>query len=235
MRIRPDLNTTPRSPTPQDPRAEEAPHQSIPVRPLRITGGTAKNRKLISPKTGRKAEIRPTSDRVREAVFSILGDRVRNAYVLDIFAGTGSLGIEALSRGAAQAVFVDQSSLCLNLIRRNLELCFPDIPARLLRLDLRNAGNYSQLQDLVSGGKKFQLIFLDPPYEKKLAETALTMVDKTGILAADGTAVAEERWNAALPDRIGSLALRKNRRYGETGIWFYENDPSPAGAGYNPF
>lgn len=202
---------------------------------LRITGGTAKNRKLISPKAGRHADVRPTSDRVREAVFSILGDRVWRAYVLDIFAGTGSLGLEAISRGAAQVVFVDQSSLCLNLIRRNLEQCFAGFPARFLRLDLRSAGSCKRLQDLVSGKSKFQLIFIDPPYEKKLAETALTMVDKTGILAADGIVVAEGRWSAALPDRIGFLALQGHRRYGETGIWFYVNDPPPAAAGQNTF
>ena len=202
---------------------------------MRITGGTAKNRKLIGPKTGRNAEVRPTSDRVREAVFSIIGDRIRGACVLDLFAGTGSLGLEAISRGAAEVVFVDQSPFCLDLIRRNLEQCFPGFPARLLRLDLRSARSSALLRGLVSGGKKFQLIFLDPPYEKKLAETALTMVDKTGILAADGIAVAEERWNAAPPDRIGFLTLRRQRRYGETGIWFYENDPPPAGAGQEPF
>lgn len=195
---------------------------------MRITGGTAKNRKLISPKSGWKDDVRPTSDRVREAVFSILGDMVRGAYALDLFAGTGSLGLEALSRGAEKVVFVDRSTLCLNLIQRNRHQCFPGSRAEFLKLDLRADRSFALLRTYLSAEKKFQLIFLDPPYEKKLAETALTMVDKTGLLAADGIVIAEERWNAALPERTGSLHLDGYRRYGETGIWLYKIDAAAA-------
>jgi 16S rRNA (guanine966-N2)-methyltransferase len=195
---------------------------------LRITGGTAKNRKLIGPKSGWKDDVRPTSDRVREAIFSILGDSVRQAYVLDLYAGSGSLGLEAISRGAEKVVFVDRSPLCLNLIKRNFLQCFPGSAAEFLKLDLRTERSFTVLRADISADKKFQLIFLDPPYEKKLAEMTLTMVDKAGLLARDGIIVAEERRNAAMPDRTGSLHLYVHRRYGETGIWIYKIDAAPA-------
>lgn len=195
---------------------------SIVTGQLRITGGKAKNRKLISPRSGWKDDVRPTSDRVREAVFSILGDRVRGARALDLFAGTGSLGLEALSRGAEKVVFVDRSPLCLNLIKRNLQQSCPGAGAEFLKLDLGKRRSFGLLRTYLSAERQFQLIFLDPPYEKKLAEMTLTMVDKTGLLAADGIVIAEERWNAALPERSGCLYLHLHRRYGETGIWLYK-------------
>jgi 16S rRNA (guanine966-N2)-methyltransferase len=201
---------------------------------LRITGGTAKNRKLIGPKSGWKNNVRPTSDRVREAIFSILGDRVREAHVLDLFAGSGSLGLEAVSRGAEKVVFVDRSSLCLNLIRRNFLQCFPGSRAEFLRFDLRTKKSFVLLQNTLSAEKKFQLIFLDPPYEKNLAETTLTMVDRAGLLSDGGVIIAEERKNAAMPERTGSLRLQEHRRYGETGIWIYTMHPAAAIKQRNP-
>jgi 16S rRNA (guanine966-N2)-methyltransferase len=190
---------------------------------LRITGGTAKGRILRGPK-GAGATIRPTSDRVREALFSILGRRIIGARVLDLFAGTGSLGLEALSRGAAGTVFVDQSPGALELIRSNLHLCFPRIPAELFRIDLGKEAGYSSLARRLPPGSKFDLVFLDPPYEKKLAELALKMVDTTGLVAAGGALVAEERWKVVLPEHAGSLGLELHRRYGETGIWLYTTE-----------
>lgn len=190
---------------------------------MRITGGTAKGRILRSPK-GAGATIRPTSDRVREALFSILGGRIIGARVLDLFAGTGSLGLEALSRGAAGAVFIDQSPGALELIRSNLHLCFPRIPAELFRIDLGKEAGYASLARRLPPGSQFDLVFLDPPYEKKLAELALTMVDTTGLVAAGGSLVAEERWKVVLPEHAGSLGLELHRRYGETGIWLYTTE-----------
>jgi 16S rRNA (guanine966-N2)-methyltransferase len=189
---------------------------------LRITGGTAKGRKLCSPK-GAKDSIRPTSDRVREALFSILGERIADARVLDLFSGTGSLGLEALSRGAASAVFVDQSLQALELTRTNLHHCFASSPVGLLRIDLSKAAGYASLARRLPHGSQFDLIFLDPPYEKKLAEMALTMVDTTGLVAAGGSLIAEERWKVVLPEQVGRLRLELHRRYGETGIWLYHN------------
>lgn len=188
---------------------------------MRITGGTAKNRKLISPRAGWKEDVRPTGDRVREAVFSILGDRVRGALVLDLYAGSGSLGLEALSRGAEKVVFADRSVLCLELIRRNVQQCFPQAGIELVRLDLRRPGSFATLRRSEAAARQFGLIFLDPPYEKKLAEKTLTMVDKAGLPAADGLVIVEERWSAVMPVESGGLSLHDHRRYGETGIWIY--------------
>lgn len=194
---------------------------------MRITGGTAKGRKLCSPK-GAKDSIRPTSDRVREALFSILGERVMSARVLDLFAGTGSLGLESLSRGAASAVFVDQSPQALELIRTNLYHCFNTVQPELVHLDLSRSIGFTSLAKRMAPGRQFDLIFLDPPYEKKLAELALTMVETTSLVAPGGVVIAEERWKVVLPDMAGGLRLFLHRRYGETGIWLYTTENSSA-------
>ena len=194
---------------------------------MRISGGTAKGRKLCSPK-GVKDSIRPTSDRVREALFSILGERVMGARVLDLFAGTGSLGLESLSRGAASALFVDQSPQALELIRTNLHHCFATAQAELLRLDLGRSTGFTSLARRLAPGSQFDLVFLDPPYEKKLAELALTMVETNALVAPGGIVIAEERWKVVLPDMVGGLHIVLHRRYGETGIWLYTTENSSA-------
>ena len=192
---------------------------------MRITGGTARGRKLISPKARGGEFIRPTSDRVREALFSILGKMVIGTRVLDLFAGTGSLGLEALSRGAQQAVFIDQSPQALDLIHRNIALCFPDASAEYHRLDLNKKSTLRILESKLAGNTLFNLVFLDPPYEKNLAEMTLTMIEKSGLLAPDALVVAEERAKISLPEQTGCLQLHQHRRYGETGIWLYKLRP----------
>jgi len=191
---------------------------------LRITGGTARNRKLKTPKPGGRNSLRPTSDRVREALFSILGEHVYGARVLDLFTGTGSLGLETLSRGADFVVFVDQLPQSLKLVQKNILLCFHQARTEIIRLNLENKASFQTIHNKFAEHKAFNLIFLDPPYEKKLAEKALTMVEKTGLLTADGIVVAEERWSVTLPEQIGMLFLTKKRRYGETGIWIYQQE-----------
>ncbi|MFZ5798432.1 MAG: 16S rRNA (guanine(966)-N(2))-methyltransferase RsmD [Desulfobulbus sp.] len=191
---------------------------------MRITGGSVRGRTLRGPK-GTNDTIRPTSDRVREALFSILGDRVRDARVLDLFAGTGSLGLEALSRGAASAVFIDRSPTALDLIRANLLHC-GITRAELYRIDLTRPAGYSNLARRLAPGRQFDLVFLDPPYEKNLADLALKMVENTGLVAPGGLVVAEERGKVILPDPVGSLRLLQHRRYGETSIWLYSIENS---------
>ena len=187
---------------------------------MRITGGTARGRKLYTPGRERTG-IRPTGDRVREALFNILGGSVLQARVLDLFCGTGSVGLEALSRGAVLSVFVDYSQPALEMVRRSLLRIFPDRPAAVIRLDLSKKNGISALRAHRLCQEPFDLVFLDPPYEKKLAQMALTVVDKTGLVRPGGTMVAEERWKTPLPDQVGRLTLRQHRRYGETALWFY--------------
>jgi len=191
---------------------------------MRITGGNARGRKLIGPQSTNR-RLRPTTDRVREAVFNILADRVVGARVLDLFAGTGSYGIEALSRRAQSVVFVDRDRTALELIARNLAHCFPDAPARAFQLDLTRNSSLGYLKNQLPDTASFDLIFIDPPYEKKLAEKLLNMVEGAGLLAKNGILLVEEKHNQHLPEMVGKLELKDSRRYGKTGIRLYITQP----------
>ncbi|MBV5316694.1 MAG: 16S rRNA (guanine(966)-N(2))-methyltransferase RsmD [Desulfobulbaceae bacterium] len=192
---------------------------------MRITGGNARGRKLAAPKPG-KAFIRPTCDRVREALFNILGDQIAGRYVLDLFAGTGAIGIEALSRGAAFTLFIDQSLEAGRLIETNLRTCCPQPTAAFVQLDLTTANHLQSLLAKVPEASRFDLVFMDPPYQKNLAEQVLTMVEKSDILAAKALVIVEEQRRVNLPAEIGSLTVFDQRRYGETGLWFYGRKPA---------
>lgn len=159
----------------------------------------------------------------------MLGNHIAGARILDLFAGTGALGMEALSRGASSAVFVDRHAHALALVRTNLRACFPRTDVAIIRLDLAKESAYRALQKRLPGHAIFDLVFLDPPYEKKLAEMALSMVEETGMLAPGGYAVAEERANVILPDRIGGLHVHRKKHYGETGIWIYRAETKQEG------
>ncbi len=191
---------------------------------MRITGGRARGHRLITP-GGRDSGIRPTSDRVREALFSILGQRVRESLVLDLFAGTGALGMEALSRGARHCVFVDRSARALATIRTNLHHCFPTRTATVLRGDLTRPGTLARVAAGIPAGELFDLVFLDPPYKKNLAQRVLEMVDKAGILASGALVVAEEERSQKLPEATACLQLIDRRHYGGTGLWIYTHEP----------
>ncbi len=190
---------------------------------MRITGGSARGRKLLPPKTD---HIRPTCDRVREALFNILGPRLQGAQVLDCFAGTGSLGIEALSRGADFALFVDQSLEAGRLIEANLRSTIAKPKAAFERLNLAAATTLQPVLRYLPPASRFDCIFMDPPYRKGLALKVLTMIDQDDILAPDGLVVAEEQAQVELPRDIGDLHLNDHRRYGETGLWFFKRNPS---------
>jgi 16S rRNA (guanine966-N2)-methyltransferase len=189
---------------------------------MRITGGSARGRHLIRPKAGWRF-IRPTGDRVREALFSILSNEVVDSIVLDLFAGTGALGLEALSRGAGTAVFVDHSRQALELIHGNLTNCFPSANASLQQFNLSRTDSIARLHKKISVQLLFDIIFLDPPYEKKLAEHTLAMVERGTLLKENGLVVAEERASEQLAEQYGTLTLVNHRSYGETGLWLYRN------------
>jgi len=190
---------------------------------LRIISGLARGRTLCSP--GQSKTIRPTADRAKEAIFSIIGERIISALVLDLFAGTGALGLEAWSRGAKQVVFVDHQAKALELIKKNCLACLqnmapsPEEALIILRHDLRRG------LDLNFGKKTippfFDFIFLDPPYSQGLAEETLKNIDKSDLCGPKTLIIAEESSGEILPDDFSHLILSDRRRYGDTAFWFY--------------
>ena len=175
---------------------------------LRIAGGTARGLPLTEP---RGLRLRPTSGLVREAIFNILDDTVAGAAVLDIYAGTGALGIEALSRGAARAVFIDAEAVCCQAILQSLSRAGFSDQAQVLRGRLPAA--------LRTAEGRFDLVFMDPPYhEDTAAETLLLLSHK---LAAGGAVVYEHGSRYNPPERPTGLVLTERRSYGDSAIAFY--------------
>lgn len=185
---------------------------------MRIIAGTAKGRKLASPAGKQSGPIRPTADRAREALFSIIGQKIRHSKVLDLFSGTGAIGLEAISRGADFAVFTDESALAIDLIKRNLTTCGFASQAVVLRRDLLKGLSFLKGAQPCS---LFDLIFLDPPYGKDIQERIIKEVCANQLLAADGLLIAEERAQIDLPQSIEDLMSCDLRRYGDTAFWFY--------------
>lgn len=173
---------------------------------MRIITGSARGCRLKTPKG---QATRPTSDRVKESLFNILGQKVCGRRVLDIFAGTGNLGLEALSRGASSACFVDQSTAAL--IRENA------VHTRLQDKSVVHGGDvFSLLTRFAQGRESFDLIFCDPPYHKGLFERALTFFDESAVLAHDGILVMEHGADENDVPELSKLRCVLNRRYGHT-------------------
>ena len=165
---------------------------------MRVISGSAKGRKLKTPKD---MDVRPTSDSVKEAVFNIIREDISGRRVLDLFAGSGQMGIEALSRGARDAVFVDISSVSLKLVRENLNLC--GFSGETVKED---AVNYLQ------HAKPFDLIFIDPPYDSEYYEKVIEMIKSFDILTDSGIIIIESRRDRILPDM--QYPYRKIKEYG---------------------
>jgi len=178
---------------------------------MRIVGGRLRGRALAAPKS---QAIRPTADRLREALFNILvhayGDPVSGARVLDLFAGTGALGVEALSRGAEFALFIDDSAEARALVRENVAALSLGGVSRIFR---RNAVELGAAHPL----PPFSLAFLDPPYGRALAEAALAAARAGGWLTAGALAVVEEAADAAFAAPAGFDELER-RRYDDTAL-----------------
>jgi len=184
---------------------------------VRVISGSARGRRLATPKGAR---IRPTADRVKEALFSILTSLfgpLAGASVLDICAGTGSLGIEALSRGAAHALFVDNHRESVALIKQNLQLTGFTEQSQLLA---KEAG--AAIDTLAKGGPRFQLVFLDPPYQQGLVTAILGQLADSSILAEGAVVVAEFSAREEIPAAFGPLQEFDRRTYGDTTIAFYK-------------
>ncbi|MBW2658194.1 MAG: 16S rRNA (guanine(966)-N(2))-methyltransferase RsmD [Deltaproteobacteria bacterium] len=196
---------------------------------MRIISGSAKGRKIVAP-PGNTLSIRPTSDRAREALFSILGARVLQAHVLDLFAGTGALGLEAFSRGAGSVVFVDNNKVALEILKKNILLCHTGYSGkceiRVIKHDLsRNLPLHRFPKQLAT---EFDLIFADPPYSMDYASQLLESLDSSNLLSQTGLLIVEERSNVTLPTGFSNLTLEDKRSYGEAAFWFYRTT-NPAG------
>ncbi len=191
---------------------------------MRIISGTGKSRKLFTPPLHDKS-IRPTSDRAREALFSILGKTVQGAKVLDLFAGTGAMGLEAFSRAADFVVFIENNRLALDLIKKNIELCrrgyTGNCGIRVIQHDLTKGLPRMFFPPETRTG--FNIIFADPPYGKNLSLAVLNSLNENTLLSENGMLIVEERYNISLPDELTHLSLIDKRVYGENGFWFYKS------------
>jgi len=177
---------------------------------MRVIAGTARSVPLLS-RDG--LDTRPTADRIKEAVFNIIQFEVEGRQVLDLFGGSGQMAIEALSRGASGAVIVDQSRESVSIIRQNLTKTKLSDRAELVCADY--------MDYLHRCKKRFDLIFLDPPYREKFLENALNRISEIDILKSGGIIVCERPAEKALPDAYTAFRRVRDYRYGKTGITLY--------------
>lgn len=180
---------------------------------MRIIGGAFRGRRLVTPTSDR---IRPTADRVRETLFNMLSNKMSMAdrTVLDLFSGTGALGLEALSRGAGRCVFVDRSREGWETTMTNLRNLGMESRAEVLRLDATRPERFETYGP-------FDLVFMDPPYGRKLAETCAVRLDERRMIAKGGWVIVEES-TRTFPTALSGLELEDQRRVGDTTIGFFQ-------------
>ena len=181
---------------------------------MRIISGKCRGKKL---NTFYGKNIRPTGDRMREAIFNILSTRVVEAVVLDLFAGTGALGLEALSRGAASAVFIDNHPEAVLLLNKNINACGMIQETRVVKWDIDR--NLNCLKEIQPG---FNLIFLDPPYNRNLVEPALVHLHKSHALQPGAYIVIEHSLDELLPPDPFGFSLKDQRNYGKSLVSFFQ-------------
>lgn len=177
---------------------------------IRITGGEARGRKIIVPPG---LAIRPTSSKVRSALFDILSNQIIGASFLDLYAGTGAIGIEAISHGASRVYFVEQDHLHLKNLENNLKLC-----------------DFSDKSEMIPGPaldflkrikRPFDIIFVDPPYAGQEIEKMLISLKSGDMMSPNGRLIFEHQYKRILPKQIGEIRLKKQYRYGDTVLSLY--------------
>lgn len=197
---------------------------------MRVITGSAKGRTL---KTVKDRSVRPTADRVKESIFNVLAPRLPEARFLDLFAGSGAVGIEALSRGAACCTFVELVPSHLKVVAENLETTGLTARAELIRRDARAA-----IRDLSHRGRQYDIVFVDPPYGQGLVPEVLEAVAGTGLLAADGWVICEHHRRDPVPDLVpardaaGSLSRFRELIFGETVVSLYRAAAEPTSGGF---
>jgi len=182
---------------------------------MRVISGKAKGRRLIAPKGG---AIRPTADRIKESLFNILPRDFSGMKILELFAGTGNISIEALSRGAESALLVDASERSARIIRENLRRLELTDRTQMWVMPVRRALNAVGRQ-----GQKFDVIFLDPPYDQKLVGRSLELIASVDPVYPTGVVVAEHSVRETLKSSYRFLSLNDQRRYGDTLLSFFRH------------
>jgi 16S rRNA (guanine966-N2)-methyltransferase len=180
---------------------------------MRIIGGKFRGRKIEQPES---EAVRPTKDRTREAVFNIIAELVPDADVLDLFAGSGAYGLEALSRGARKAVFIEKEREAASAIKRNISSLGVGERAKVITGDV-----FKAIKELKEEKEAFELVFIDPPYSKGEAKKTLIKVNHYDILKHSGLVIIEHRTGESLPDSEGDVSILKRKTYGNTSISIY--------------
>ncbi len=181
---------------------------------MRVVSGKCKGHPL---KAVPGMSTRPTTDKVKEAIFNIIGPYFDGGIALDLFGGSGGLGIEALSRGMDKAIFVDRNGKAVQTIRQNIESCKLAEQAEIYRNDAERA-----LKALLKRELSFDLILLDPPYKDQKIVSLMSIIDTHGLLKKTGIIMAEHAVEVELPQQIGNLTRTKYENYGITAISIYK-------------
>lgn len=186
---------------------------------MRIIAGYLRGRKLKSPKGD---DVRPTTDKVKEAIFDILYQYTDKDFIaFDVFAGSGNMGIEAISRGASKVFFSDNSRESLKLVKENLDICGAGDKAVLLSGEYQR--NIARVKD------KVNVFFLDPPYANGYILPSLKAIDETDNISEDGIVVCEHNFRDMMPDKIYGFTKVKSRKYGSIAVTFYQRGEREVG------
>ncbi|MBC7087359.1 MAG: 16S rRNA (guanine(966)-N(2))-methyltransferase RsmD [Tissierellales bacterium] len=192
---------------------------------MRVISGKKKGKKLLGPKT---LNIRPTEDRIKESMFNIISPIKEDAFVLDLFAGTGSIGIEFISRGAKKTVFVDNSIDSVQIINKNLALTNFTENSLVLKMDVLKALNYVSDKNFI-----FDYIFMDPPYEKvELYDITLDKISALNLVKKSGILIAEHDSKLSLRTEYNNLSIYDIRKYGNKSMTYFKNNEVHNDEGY---
>lgn len=181
---------------------------------MRVISGKARGQSLKAPEG---LNTRPTTDRVKESIFNIIQSKLYDSVVIDLFSGSGNLGIESLSRNAKKAYFIDSSKNSIEVIKANLKKTNLIDDSIVIQTDVLHA-----MEKLSTQGIKADIIFLDPPYSKGFVEPTLEGVFSFGLLQDDGVVVVEHRKTDHIPDTIHNLQKYRTNKYGDIAVSFYE-------------
>lgn len=183
---------------------------------MRIVTGRAKGRAIKAPEG---MNTRPTSDRVKESIFNIISTRMYDSNCLDVFAGTGNLGLEAISRGAKYCTFIEKDKNTYKILRENIETLKFEKDCVTYNQDAFNV-----LKLIEKKGEKYDIIFLDPPYSKGLIDKSIEEISTLDILKGDGVIISEYDDKDIIPDKIGDIRVYRTEKYGRTKVSFWSKE-----------